>query len=288
MSNKFIFNEDINKIITKRKSVRTYNTEKIPDEILNKLNEYIKSLSGPFDEKVVFKILDSKEHINGAKLGTYGIIKGATKFIAAKIKEGEFALEELGYEMESLVLYATALGLGTCWIGGTFKKGQFAKAMEVESGEILPIISPIGYESENKSFVEKTMRRFSNCDYRKPWNKIFFFRDFSCPLTEHATLDGFKDALENVRLAPSALNKQPWRIVKHGDDFHFFISNDKEEAKEGYDINKIDLGIAMCHFDLNCKELGINGGFKVIDPKIEEVPKHYKYIITWIKEEQKR
>ena len=54
MSNKFIFNEDINKIITKRKSVRTYNTEKIPDEILNKLNEYIKSLSGPFDEKVVF------------------------------------------------------------------------------------------------------------------------------------------------------------------------------------------------------------------------------------------
>ena len=37
MSNKFIFNEDINKIITKRKSVRTYNTEKIPDEILNKL-----------------------------------------------------------------------------------------------------------------------------------------------------------------------------------------------------------------------------------------------------------
>ena len=89
-------------------------------------------------------------------------------------------------------------------------------------------------------------------------------------------------------MAPSALNKQPWRIVKHGDDFHFFISNDKEEAKEGYDINKIDLGIAMCHFDLTCKELGINGGFKVIDPKIEEVPKHYKYIITWIKEEQKR
>ena len=157
--------------------------EKIPDEILNKLNEYIKSLSGPFDEKVVFKILDSKEHINGAKLGTYGIIKGATKFIAAKIKEGEFALEELGYEMESLVLYATALGLGTCWIGGTFKKGQFAKAMEVESGEILPIISPIGYESENKSFVEKTMRRFSNCDYRKPWNKIFFFSNFICTST---------------------------------------------------------------------------------------------------------
>lgn len=54
--------------------------------------------------------------------------------------------------MEELILYATSLGLGTCWIGGTFKKGQFAKAMEVNQEEILPIISPIGYESENKSF----------------------------------------------------------------------------------------------------------------------------------------
>ena len=67
-------------------------------------------------------------------------------------------MEELGYEMESLVLYATSMGLGTCWLGGTFKKGQFAKAMEVGEGEVLPIVLPIGYANEKKSFIDKTMR----------------------------------------------------------------------------------------------------------------------------------
>ena len=49
--------------------------------------------------------------------------------------------------MESLILYATSLGLGTCWIGGTFKKGQFAKAIDLKGDEILPIVLPIGYEA---------------------------------------------------------------------------------------------------------------------------------------------
>lgn len=284
MNNKFIYNESINEIIKRRKSVRTYKTDEVSNEIIEKLNKYIEKLNGVFNKSVIFKILDSNEHINGARLGTYGVIKGANKFIAVKINNDDESLIELGYKMEELILYATSLGLGSCWIGGTFKKGQFAKAMEVNQEEILPIISPIGYESENKSFLEKTMKKVSHCNYRKPWNEIFFFRGFTCPLTEHTTLDEFKDVLENVRLAPSALNKQPWRIVKQGENFHFFISNDKEEEKNLYNIKNIDIGIAMCHFDLTCKEKGIKGKFKIVNPHISQIPKHYKYIITWIKE----
>ena len=131
--------------------------------------------------------------------------------------------------MESIVLYATSMGLGTCWIGGTFKKGQFAKAMQVQEGEILPIVLPIGYEKEKKSIIDKTMRLIAKCEKRKAWNEMFYFRDFSCPLTQHYTLNGFKDAFENVRLAPSAINKQPWRIVKHGNEFDFYVNEDKDE-----------------------------------------------------------
>ena len=177
MNNKFIYNESINEIIKRRKSVRTYKTDEVSNETIEKLNKYIEKLNGVFNKSVIFKILDSNEHINGARLGTYGVIKGASKFIAVKINNDDESLIELGYKMEELILYATSLGLGTCWIGGTFKKGQFAKAMEVNQEEILPIISPIGYESENKSFLEKTMKKVSHCNYRKPWNEIFFFRD---------------------------------------------------------------------------------------------------------------
>ena len=156
MGKKFIFNEPINDIVRKRKSIRTFNTEEISSEIVGKLNEYINEIKGPFKENIIFKILDSKEHINGARLGTYGVIKGATKFVVAKVKEGQYSLEELGYEMESLVLYATSIGLGTCWVGGTFKKGQFAKAMEVKEGEILPIVVPIGYAKEKKTIPRRS------------------------------------------------------------------------------------------------------------------------------------
>lgn len=187
--------------------------------------------------------------------------------------------------MESIVLYATSMGLGTCWIGGTFKKGQFAKAMQVQEGEILPIVLPIGYEKEKKSIIDKTMRLIAKCEKRKAWNEMFYFRDFSCPLTQHYTLNGFKDAFENVRLAPSAINKQPWRIVKHGNEFDFYVNEDKDEKKEtSYDIKRIDMGIAMCHFELTCKELGIKGKFKVGSPKINDAPNNYKYLITWIKD----
>ena len=86
MVNNFIFNEPINNIVKKRKSIRTYNTEEISSEIIGKLNDYISEINGPFKENITFKILDVKERINGAKLGTYGVIKGANKFIAAKVK----------------------------------------------------------------------------------------------------------------------------------------------------------------------------------------------------------
>ena len=83
----------------------------------------------------------------------------------------------------------------------------------------------------------------------------------------YLNISGIDDVLENVRLAPSALNKQPWRIVKQGENFHFFISNDKEEEKNLYNIKNIDIGIAMCHFDLTCKEKGIKGKFKIVNKK---------------------
>ena len=170
----FIFNEPINNIVRKRRSIRTYNTEEISSEIVGKLNDYINEISGPFKENITFKILDSKERINGARLGTYGVIKGATKFIVAKVKEGQYSLEELGYEMESLVLYATSMGLGTCWIGGTFKKGQFAKAMELREGEILPIVLPIGYAKEKRSLIDKTMRLYQNVIKEKQMECKYF------------------------------------------------------------------------------------------------------------------
>ena len=65
---------------------------------------------------------------NAVKLGTYGFIKGAYSFIASSTVREEFALESLGYQMEKIVLKATELGLGTCWLGGTVQPRLIRKS----------------------------------------------------------------------------------------------------------------------------------------------------------------
>jgi nitroreductase len=87
-----------------------------------------------------------------------------------------------------------------------------------------------------------------------------------------------------TRLSPSASNKQPWRIVKDGNNFHFYLSHTKGYSKAmGFDMQRIDIGIAMCHFELTAKELGLNGKWMNVAPSIKSQDENTEYIISWIK-----
>ena len=75
--------------------------------------------------------------------------------------------------------------------------------------------------------------------------------------------------LEMVRLAPSAVNKQPWRVVLDKNGAHFYRKRSKGFVSEAVgDMQKIDMGIALCHFALAAKENAINVCFRVSDPGI--------------------
>lgn len=279
-----IVKNQITDLIQKRVSVRTYNNQPMRNSDIEKLNKFIEKSSGPFKPMVRFKLLRLNEDINGAKLGTYGVIKGTQCYLGVCVEEGDMDLEELGYEMESLILYATSLGLGTCFIAGTFNKAEFTKVMYLNDREIFPIISPIGYPANRKSIVDKLFGLHSKTGKRKSLEEIFFLEDFNTPLREKDSLGEFDIVLENLRLAPSAVNNQPWRIVKSGEDFHFYKVDGKSTYRvKGIDLNRIDIGIAICHFDLSCKDLGISGRFIKKNPEIESNKEELKYIITWTK-----
>ncbi len=52
-----------------------------------------------------------------------------------------------------------------------------------------------------------------------------------------------------VRWAPSAVNRQPWRVVVDGNEARFYEARTLgRPGAEGWDIQKIDMGIAMYHF----------------------------------------
>lgn len=72
-----------------------------------------------------------------------------------------------------------------------------------------------------------------------------------------------------VRLGPSAVNKQPWRAVVMNDTVHFYLKRNKDFAIGQHgDMQKIDVGIALCHFDLAAQEAGLNPQFRLCDPAL--------------------
>lgn len=282
--NNKIFQDPITEIIKRRISVRNYEKKPLSEDMKKKLSAYIEGIKGPFNAKVRFKLVDSTIAADSnIKLGTYGIIKGVSAFVASAVEKGDMSLEELGYELESFVLYATSLGLGTCWLGGTFKKGEFAKALELKETELLPIVTPIGYPASSQGIVGSLMRTLAGSNNRKPWEELFFNNSFDKSLTKEDS-GNYAEALEMVRLAPSASNKQPWRIVREGDNFHFYISHTKGYASGlGFDMQKIDMGIAMCHFEFTLREAGIEGSWKNSKTNIKLPSESLEYIVSWTK-----
>lgn len=283
-NNKQIFGKPVNEVIRARSSVRTYKNQQPDPVLIEELNSYMVNLRGPFGVKARLKLIDSRAALSdsGIKLGTYGIIRGASSFVAGAVGKAEKSLEELGYMMESLILYATSLGLGTCWLGGTFKKGEFAKAMELKNDEILPAITPVGYPKESRSPIDSLMRFVAGSKYRKEWKELFFDGGFEKVLNAEAA-GSYSVPLEMVRLGPSASNKQPWRIVKDNAGYRFYLQHTKGYSSAlGFDMQRLDIGIAMCHFELTAKELNLDGSWLVEAPGLGNIPENTEYIVSWI------
>ena len=276
------FNYPIEETIKARFSARAYTDQPIPAEIKEKINTYIRTLSNPFSVKVTYHMLELENAPHAEKLGTYGVINGSVDYVGATVAKGDLALEGLGFEFENLILYITSLGLGTCWLGGTFERGAFSKAMTVKEEELFPIITPFGYSASKKRLVDGVTKRIADPNQRKPWSELFFNKNFATPLSE-LDAGAFALPLELVRLAPSASNKQPWRIVQDGGVYHFY------EAKEPgysdrfeYDIQQIDIGIAACHFYLAAADKNLSGDFKKLPDPVSDIPEHTQYAFSWV------
>ncbi len=271
-------------VVNKRSSVRNYSDRPIETEKLKAIERFVDSLDNPFERKVHFHFIDLGNRQDQQKLGTYGVIKGAKRYIGASIKAEPMALEALGYELEAAILYLAHLGLGSCWLGGTFKRNGFATAMEVGEDDLFPVITPYGYGAPKMHIVETMMRKVVRADHRKSWDKLFFSRDFQSPLAK-AEAGELAFPLEMLRLGPSASNKQPWRVLFKDGAYHFY------EYKEPgysdlfpYDIQRIDMGIAAAHFDLSAIEKGIKGHFvTACEPELA-LPEHMQYVCTWSRE----
>ncbi len=272
-------------LIKRRRSVRNYDSSRpVETPARNFLQARLEEESnGPLGNRVRFSLLDLGQLDPGALrgLGTYGVIRGASLYLLGAVPDRDGGMEDLGYCMERIILLATSMNLGTCWLAGTFRRGAFSRKMGLQPHELLPAITPLGYPASGRRILDRVMEAGARSRQRKPWSQLFFSSDGVTPLT-YAESGDYGDALESVRLAPSASNRQPWRIIQENQDvFHLYLRENRRynRALGKIRIQNIDMGIAMCHFALVARSQGHQGQWVQL-PEAPAFPE-LQYVATW-------
>lgn len=243
--------------ILERKSVRSFdvNHPLSADDVAT-LKADLANAKSPFGGEVVIELKEFA--LNGPfKPSTYGTIAGARWFFLMGTDSSEEAQLSLGFRMEQVVLKATAMGLGTCWIAATFKGTSFAEAAQFPKSTPLQVIMPVGYPAEKRRLLDKITRATLGSAKRKPLTDLF--------VGAEGTI--FQTPIEMMRLAPSSTNSQPWRALVEGQTVYFYYEK-KSEA------SILDLGIGLSHFYLSAKGNGLNGSFSIC----KNAPSHDKWI----------
>jgi len=257
-------------IIDRRKSCRTFDSRPLRPEDRRILEQCLTlNFRSPFGGTSRFRLLDldtgRKDRESIRRLDTYGVIKGASCFLAGIMQDQAWGPEDMGFCMETVLLHAERLGLGTCWLGATFRSRLIAEYLGLSEGESIPAVSPLGYPAAKESATGSLFKIAARSARRRPPDTLFFSQP-GRPSSD-AEAEPYRHALEAVRMAPSSRNGQPWRLVvdEKAGIIHFFSNGKTGRRVSETLMRRIDMGIAACHFELVIRDLNGEGGWERLD-----------------------
>ena len=241
--------------ISKRTSRRTYDGRTIEQEKIDKLKKVINEVNEK--SKLNIKLLDNAESFLKGFKASYGMISGVNTVIALVGSSKDKDLKEkVGYYGEFILLEAVSLGLGTCWVGGSYNRKKCIEALELSNNEELVCIIVLGNVNKNKSLKEKIIGRIGT---KKPsFDELLLECDVNTP-------NWVKSGIEEAMLAPTAKNLKTVGYSYRKGELSSFIIDKKSNYEE------IDIGISMAHFKIGAFKEGIDGVWE---------RKREKYIFT--------
>lgn len=167
---------------------------------------------------------------------SYGMFHGVQTLMVLKgPSQLPYLKEKVGWYGEKLILIATAMGLGTCWVGGTFDKD----ALETPPEESIICVVPVGHTPQRPSLKEKMIRGMIHRKTKSVGEMVQRNRSLT-PQEVHA--------MRLVQLAPTARNTQKVTFI--------FLKDSVSASVPGtgaFDL--VDLGICKLHY-----ALGMNQG----------------------------
>lgn len=204
----------VSEAIARRISTRTFTDQAVPAGLLEELCADSPTLT----------VLDP-DALGSGRVGTYGIIKGRPRYVAVAADDQLQA----GIEGERLVVELTRRGLATCWISGTFNRSLTRRT----AGHDIAAVIAVGYAAPRAGLIERVMRSAVHARSRRPLSELII----AGAMPEHLT-----EAVEAIRLAPSACNRQPWRIAFNPSGSVDIFGDPKDS------MLLLDCGIGLCHF----------------------------------------
>jgi nitroreductase len=230
-----------------RRSRRKYKNATLPQNKLAHLASVCESFR-PFPEARAVLVREPSEQVYRGFIGSYGKIEGAPGYIAfIGNTDSPKAQEAVGYTGQGIILEATAMELGTCWVGGFFRPEAVESQISITKYERVLAVTPYGFPEDSFSFQEKLMIGFGRLHNRKPLSAL---------VTETPKQEWMKTSLEAARLAPSAVNRQPWRFSFGDNSISVFLDKNRDTYKIA---RRLDCGIAMLHLELGARHAGIVG-----------------------------
>jgi len=158
----------------KRRSIRRLKPEPVPDEYVNKILEAARwAMSGANAQPWEFIVITESSTLKKiAEYAEYGkFIAQATACIAVFCKETKYYLEDGCAAVENILIAATSLGIGTCWVAGDKKVycPQISNLLKVPSNYKLIALISMGYPLSDTEF------RLTN---RRPLDHIIHWEQF--------------------------------------------------------------------------------------------------------------
>lgn len=162
-------------VVTARKSVRGYSDQKVEEEKLNQILEAARKAPSWANKQCChYIVVKDKERIlklagvfnPWLKQAPIVMAACADPFESGSHNNMDYYLVDVGISMQQLILAATSLGLGTCWIGA-FDENKVKKILEVPEKVKVVALTPVGYPSA-ESIGTKVVKTFINSKKRKP------------------------------------------------------------------------------------------------------------------------
>ena len=234
---------DYKSLISNGKSVREFKNKKISEKYFKEIEDYINN-SKKLLPKINFELkIFNKEDVysklqNIAGYNGHMIEAPHYVIILSQVENGY--IENSGYIGERLILKSRSLDIDSCWV--TFDDSDKIKErLNISSDKEVTAIIALGYAQNAKLKSKRGSDRLGieEIVYMNKWGNNASIDE----LEERGLLDAFSYA----RMAPSTLNRQPWRFIIDGGKVVLAVKND--DFTNNYERG-IDAGIAMLYFGL--------------------------------------